>query len=126
MSKSANNAIGTYVGIGTYAGKRDGSYLVRFSNKIYLAKLSLNFTPDFDKVFSGGAQELPFNWYSVRVQDNPHSDFRPITTDELSRDWFKPAFKRIVNYQRALERSARNSQTSRYSKNQRIAYKNGR
>ncbi|WP_038342128.1 hypothetical protein [Acinetobacter sp. A47] len=120
MSKSANNSFSAYM------GKHDGSYLVRLGSKIYSAKLSLNFTPDFDNDFAGGAQELPFNWYSVRVQDNPHSDFRPVTTEELSRDWFKPAFKRIVNYQRTLERSARNSQISRYSANQRIAYKNGR
>ncbi len=120
MSKSANNNFSAYI------GKQDGAYLVRLGNKIFSAKLTLNFTPDFDKVFEGGAQEFPFNWNSVLVQDTPQSDFRPITSEELDKDWFKPAFKRVVNYQRSKERDVRNSQTSRYSKNQRIAYKNGR
>lgn len=120
MSKSANNNFSAYI------GKQDEAYRVRLGNKVFSAKLTLNFTPDFDSEFEGGAREFPFNWNSVLVQDNPQSDFRSITAEELAKDWFKPAFKRVVNYQRSKERDARNSQTSRYSKNQRIAYKNGR
>lgn len=102
-----------------------GFYHVRLGmKKIFMAKVSLNYTPDFDNDFFGGAQELAFDWYSVRVKDDKDSEPRQITTDELSIPWVKRELKRAINEQRSKERNARNSQTSRYSANQRTAYHN--
>lgn len=103
---------------------KDGFYNVRLGPKIYLAKLSLNYTPDFDKEFFGGPQDQKFDWYSIRVRDSQDGELRQITTDDLSKTWFKREFKKAVNKQRAIERNARNSQGSRYSANQRTAYHN--
>ncbi|PKF31954.1 hypothetical protein [Acinetobacter proteolyticus] len=103
---------------------KDGFYNVRLGPKIYLAKLSLNYTPDFDKEFFGGAQDQKFDWYSIRVRDSQDGELRQITTDDLSKTWFKGALKKVINYQRAIERTARNSQGSRYSANQRTSYNN--
>lgn len=102
-----------------------GFYHVRLGmKKIFMAKVSLNYTPDFDNDFFDGAQELAFDWYSVRVKDDKDSEPRQITTDELSIPWVKRELKRAINEQRSKERNARNSQTSRYSANQRTAYHN--
>lgn len=103
-----------------------GFYHVRLGSKIFMAKVSLNYTPDFDNDFFGGAQELAFDWYSVRVKDSKDAEPRQITTDELSIPWVKRELKRAVNEQRSKERNARNSQTSRYSANKRTAYHNAR
>ncbi|WP_312048777.1 hypothetical protein [Acinetobacter courvalinii] len=103
-----------------------GFYHVRLGSKIFMAKVSLNYTPEFDKDFSGGAQAPKFEWYSVLVKDSTDAEPRQITTDELSIPWVKRELKRAVNEQRSKERNARNSQTSRYSANQRTAYHNAR
>lgn len=104
---------------------QEGFYHVRLGPKIYMAKLTLDFTPDFDKEFTGGKRAQPFNWYNVLVKDSQDSEPRPITTDELSQKWFKPEFKGGVNYHRAIEQKNR-TQPQRYSAEQRIAYKNSR
>ncbi len=102
-----------------------GFYHVRLGpKKIFLAKLSLDFTPDFDKTFFGGNTAQKFDWYSVQAKDTAESEPRQITTDELSLSWFKREFRAGVNYQRTKERNARNNQLSRYSANQRTAYHN--
>lgn len=108
-----------------YLGKdKDGLYGVRLGPKIYLVNISLDFTPGFDKEFFGGNIAPEFNWESILVKDNPGSEARPISDLELSVYWFKGALKKAINYQRTKERNARNSQTSRYSANQRTAYHN--
>lgn len=102
-----------------------GNYQVRLGPKIYLVKASTNYTPDLDKVFFGGRSERAFDWHSVLVKETPNSEPRTITDDELSKYWFKPSIKKIVNYQRAIKR--RNAtQSPRYSANQRIAYNNAK
>lgn len=101
-----------------------GFYHVRLGPKIYMAKVPLTYIPDFDKEFFGGAQAPKFNWNSILVKDTAESELRPITTNELSETWFKREFRAGVNYRRAKERDARNSQLSRYSANQRLAYHN--
>lgn len=104
---------------------REGFYHVRLGPKIYMAKLTLDFTPDFDKEHFGGKTAQKFNWYNVLVKDTKESEPRQITTDELSQAWFKRELKAAVNYQRTIERKA-SRQTPRYSPEQRIAYKNSR
>ncbi len=107
-----------------YMGKdANGFYHVRLGPKIYLVKLSLNYTPDFDTEFFGGLQAAPFNWHSILVKETPYAEPRPVTQDELDQKWLKGHIKRIVNYQRAIKRNA-NSQTTRYSKEQCIDYRN--
>ncbi|MCY6411228.1 hypothetical protein QTA56_03620 [Acinetobacter sp. VNH17] len=101
----------------------NGYYNVRLGPKIYLAKVSLNYTPEFDAEFFGGAQAAAFDWHSILVKETPDSQPRPINEDELAMYWFKGNIRKIVNYQRAIERRAK-SQTPRYSKEQRIAYRN--
>lgn len=103
-----------------------GFYHVRLGSKIFMAKVSLNYTPEFDKDFFGGAQAPKFEWYSVLVKDSKDAEPRQITTDELSIPWVKRELKRAINEQRSKERNARNSQTPRYSANQRTAYHNAR
>ena len=100
-----------------------GYYNLRLGPKIYLVKVSLNYTPDFDTEFFGGAKANPFNWHSILVKETPDSMPRPITEDELAVSWLKSNVKKLVNYQRAIKRSA-NTQTPRYSKEQRINYRN--
>jgi len=100
-----------------------GYYNVRLGPKIYLVKVSLNYTPDFDTEFFGGIQAATFDWHSILVKETPDSEPRPINEEELSTYWLKGNIKKIVNYQRAIERSAK-SQTPRYSKEQRIDYRN--
>lgn len=101
----------------------NGYFNVRLGPKIYLVKVSLNYTPDFDKEFLGGAQAPVFDWNSILVKDTPESQPRPITQDELTLYWFKSNIKKVVNYERAIKRRAA-SQSPRYSKEQRIAYRN--
>ncbi|WP_343619676.1 hypothetical protein [Acinetobacter proteolyticus] len=101
----------------------NGYYNVRLGPKIYLVKVSLNYTPDFDSEFFGGAQAACFEWHSILVKESLDSQARPITDEELSVYWLKGNIKKIVNYQRAIERRAK-SQTPRYSKEQRIDYRN--
>lgn len=101
----------------------NGYYNVRLGPKIYLVKVSLNYTPDFDSEFFGGAQAPGFEWHSILVKESIESQVRPITDEELSVYWLKGNIKKIVNYQRAIERRAK-SQTPRYSKEQRIDYRN--
>lgn len=101
----------------------NGYFNVRLGPKIYLVKVSLDYTPNFDNEFLGGKEAPAFNWNSILVKDTPESQPRPITQDELTLYWFKPNIKKVVNYQRAIKRRAR-SQSPRYSKEQRIAYRN--
>ncbi|MCH7389529.1 hypothetical protein [Acinetobacter dispersus] len=101
----------------------NGYYNVRLGPKIYLVKVSLNYTPEFDGEFFGGAQAPRFEWHSILVKESLESEARQITDEELSVYWLKGNIKKIVNYQRAIERRAR-SQTPRYSKEQRIDYRN--
>nr|ESK56794.1 hypothetical protein F987_00285 [Acinetobacter gyllenbergii NIPH 230] len=101
----------------------NGYYNVRLGPKIYLVKVSLNYTPDFDGEFFGGAQAPRFEWHSILVKESLESQARPITEEELAVYWLKGNIKKIVNYQRAIERRAK-SQTPRYSKQQRIDYHN--
>ncbi|ENX41574.1 hypothetical protein [Acinetobacter sp. NIPH 2100] len=101
----------------------NGYYNVRLGPKIYLVKVSLNYTPDFDGEFFGGAQAPRFQWHSILVKESLENEARPITDEELSVYWLKGNIKKIVNYQRAIERRAK-SQTPRYSKEQRINYRN--
>lgn len=101
----------------------NGYYNVRLGPKIYLVKVSLNYTPDFDGEFFGGTQAPRFEWHSILVKESLESQARPITDEELAVYWLKGNIKKIVNYQRAIERRAK-SQTSRYSKEQRIDYRN--
>ncbi|EPH31108.1 hypothetical protein [Acinetobacter gyllenbergii] len=101
----------------------NGYYNVRLGPKIYLVNVSLNYTPDFDGEFFGGAQAARFEWHSILVKESVESEVRPITDEELAVYWLKGNIKKIVNYQRAIERIAR-SQTPRYSKEQRIDYRN--
>lgn len=111
----------------TYLGKdHDGFYNVRLGPKIYIVNISLDFTPDFDGEFFGGNQAQKFRWDLILVKDNASSKPRPISDQELSLYWFKGALKKVINYQRAIERKGRNSQLPRYSKNQRTAYHNAR
>ncbi|KHF77802.1 hypothetical protein PJ15_0858 [Acinetobacter sp. neg1] len=107
-----------------YMGKDiDGFYHVRLGPKIYLLKVSLNYTPEFDTEFFGGVQAAPFDWHSVLVKDTSVSEPRPITPDKLAIKWLKGNLKKIINYQRAIKRNA-NSQTMRYSKEQCIDFRN--
>lgn len=102
----------------------DGYYHVRLGQKVYLVKISLNYTPNFDKAFFGGVQALDFEWSSILVKDKIDSLPRLITNEELEKKWLKRELKKIINYQRVKERSARSSQIQRYSANQRISYRN--
>jgi len=107
-----------------YMGKDiNGFYHVRLGPKIYLLKVSLNYTPEFDTEFFGGIQAAPFDWHSVLVKDTSDSEPRPITPDELAIKWLKGNLKKIINYQRAIKRNA-NSQTMRYSKELCIDFRN--
>ncbi len=101
----------------------NGYYNVRLGPKIYLVNVSLNYTPDFDTEFFGGIQAAAFDWHSILVKETPDSEPRPINEEELSVYWLKGNIKKLVNYQRAIQRSAK-SQTPRYSKEQRIDYRN--
>ncbi|EKU51484.1 hypothetical protein ACINWC323_1787 [Acinetobacter sp. WC-323] len=101
----------------------NGYYNVRLGPKIYLVNVSLNYTPDFDTEFFGGIQAAAFDWHSILVKETPDSELRPINEEELSVYWLKGNIKKLVNYQRAIQRSAK-SQTPRYSKEQRIEYRN--
>ncbi|EKU51460.1 hypothetical protein ACINWC323_1820 [Acinetobacter sp. WC-323] len=107
-----------------YTGKDvNGFYNVRLGPKIYLLKVSLNYTPEFDTEFFGGIQAAPFDWNTVLVKDTIDSQPRPIHSNELAMKWLKSNLKRIINYHRAIKRNA-DSQTMRYSKEQRIDFRN--
>ncbi|WP_353166065.1 hypothetical protein [Acinetobacter sp.] len=101
----------------------NGFYNVRLGPKIYMVKISLDYTPDFDSTFFGGAQANDFNWHSILVKEKSNSEPRPINDEELEKSWFKSNVKKLVNYQRAIQRNA-NTQSTRYSKEQRINYRN--
>ncbi|NCU24192.1 hypothetical protein DZC41_12140 [Acinetobacter haemolyticus] len=99
-------------------------YYVRIGPKIYSAQLKLDYTPNFDSEFFGGKQAPAFDWEKIMVRNSMEEIPRKITKAELEKSWFKPEFKKVINYQRAIERNIRNSQISHYSSNQRINYKN--
>lgn len=100
-----------------------GYFHVRLGPKIYMIKVSLNFTPNFDQDFFGGHKDTAFDWSSVLVKDRFTSNPRLITDEELNVYWFKPNIRQMVNYQRAIKRKQA-LQSTRHSKEQCLAYRN--
>ncbi|MBK0062184.1 MULTISPECIES: hypothetical protein [unclassified Acinetobacter] len=107
-----------------YMGKdSNGYYTLRLGPKIYMVRVSENYTPNFDNEFFGGRSERAFDWHTILVKDKTDSEPRSITEDELTVKWLKPSIKKVVNYQRAIKRRVA-TQSPRYSKEQCIAYRN--